>query len=466
MKNKILLNLLLLFITFITLTSCTNTSESCDATYFGGHIINPKQNFLLLSKGDVAIDTIYLDSYNNFITEVDIEKEGLYSFSLQSSTQGYEYQYIYFEPKDSILIRLNTWDFDESLAFSGRGAEKNNFLITLYLQNEKEEQNFSPYYNLNSAKFEEKINSSRSMNNFLYDQLKESGVEITPQFNQLAQIAVNYPLNKKKEFYPFIHKNRFQLNDYPTVSDTYFDFRKNVDLNQEEFINFAPYYGYVSSYINVISYKNKSKKTNQTVEILNTIIDKIKVEPLKNMLLKQAIYNDFREAKMTCAINKEALEIFNDNCSNKHFIKQINDLASDCEEITQNTNIDDFEVVNRDSISQNINTIIKNKKAVIYFWSPTIISPNMLIKKVKYLESKYPELKFIGINMAPNELSNKVDRQLRNQYYLTKTSKGRDLVKSFEPRTILIDNNGIVTNSFTYLTSPQLERQLTILTEK
>lgn len=461
MNNKIPNNLLLLFITIVTLTSCTNSSEVCDATYFGGHIINPKQNFVTLSKNDIVIDTIYLDSYNNFIAQVDVMEEGLYNFN-----HGIEYQYIYFEPKDSILIRLNTWDFDESLAFSGRGAEKNNFLITLYLQNEKEEQNFSPYYNLNSEKFEEKIASSRAVNNFLYNQLKESGIQITPEFDQLAQIAINYPLNRKKEFYPFIHKNRFQSNDYPTVSDTYFDFRKDIDLNQGAFISFAPYYSYVSSYINVISYKDKPMESNQTVIVLNTIIDHITVERLRNMLLRQTIYNDFREAKMTCAINKEALEIFNDNCTNEDFLYQINALAADCEEVTQNDNIDNFEVQSTANKILKINSIIKNKKAVIYFWSPTIISPDMLVKKVKYLELKYPELVFVGINMDPTELSNKVNSKLLNQYSLPKTSSAHKFVKSLEPRTILIDSEGIVTNSFTYLTSPHLERQLTLLKEK
>ncbi|PCI12016.1 MAG: hypothetical protein COB73_00010 [Flavobacteriaceae bacterium] len=465
MTNKILFNFLLLFISIATLTSCTNTNDSCDATYFGGHIINPKQNFLFLSKADIIIDTIFLDSYNNFITEVNVDEEGLYSFSLQSSL-GYEYQYIYFEPKDSILIRLNTWDFDESLAFSGRGAEKNNFLITLYLQNEKEGKNFSPYYNLKSDKFEEKITTSKSMNNFLYDQFKESGIEITPQFDELAQIAINFPLNSKKEYYPFIHKNRFQLNDFPLLSDTYFDFRKNLDLNQEKFIYFAPYYSYISGYINAISHTKNSSGSNKTVKKLNTILDKITVEPLRNMLLKQTIYGDFRKSKNTCTIDMEALKVFNDNCTNKDFLKYINNLATDCEEVTQNTSIDDFKVVSFDGVSQNINTIISNKKTVIYFWSPTIIRPEMLVKKVKYLENKYPELQFIGINMNPNELSNSVNKKLKNQYILTKTSNAHNYVKSLEPRTILINSDGLVTNSFTYLTSPHLERQLTILTKK
>ena len=51
-------------------------------------------------------------------------KGGLYTFK-----HGVEFQYIFLQPNDSLLLRLNTWDFDESLVFSGKGAEKNNLLI-------------------------------------------------------------------------------------------------------------------------------------------------------------------------------------------------------------------------------------------------------------------------------------------------------------------------------------------------
>ena len=47
-----------------------------------------------------------------------------------------------YNPTDSVLMYLNTWDFDESLIFSGKGGSKNNFLINLYLQQEKNEKNF------------------------------------------------------------------------------------------------------------------------------------------------------------------------------------------------------------------------------------------------------------------------------------------------------------------------------------
>ena len=458
-------NLIIIIVVIFALISCNNNSGTCDATYFGGQIINPKSNFVTLEKNNVVIDTMYLDVKNNFSTILDADTEGLYTFICGSRT-GTQYQYVYFEPKDSILMRLNTWDFDESLVFSGRGAEKNNFLITLYLQNEKNEKSFSSNYNLNSELFEKKITSYEAINNFLYEQLKESGVKISPKFDVLAKVAISYPLNRKREIYPLMHRNRFQLENYPTVSKTYYDFRKNIDLNNEDLIDFAPYYYYISSYLDVLAHQQKKKNMNVTVDKLNIIIENIKIQRLKNMLLHRVIYSDFRSSKSSCRMNQIALEIFNENCTNKKYLHQIKAMADDCVTIVQNRSIDNFEVITINNTKTKINTIIKDKKTIIYFWSPVIISPDMLIKRVKYLNNKFPNLLFLGINMDPSQISNRVNQKLKNQYLLTDNSEAHSFITSLEPRTILVDENGIVSNSFTYLSSPYLERQLKNLEKK
>ena len=59
---------------------------------------------------------------------------------------GNENQYIYLEPQDSLMLRLNTWDFDESIVFAGKGAERNNILIDCFLQEERDNKMF---YELN-----------------------------------------------------------------------------------------------------------------------------------------------------------------------------------------------------------------------------------------------------------------------------------------------------------------------------
>ena len=116
---------------FFTLLVSCNTIEENKTTHFGGQIINPKSDKVLLYKGERLLDSAKLNQNNKFLIDLDSLKTGLYKFM-----HGPEIQYLYLEPKDSLLIRINTWDFDESLVFSGKGAERNNFLINLFLENE------------------------------------------------------------------------------------------------------------------------------------------------------------------------------------------------------------------------------------------------------------------------------------------------------------------------------------------
>ncbi len=412
-------------------------------------------------KGDKALDTIYLNKNNTFSTRLDYIKEGLYSFK-----HGPEYQYIYLEPKDSIIIRLNTWDFDESLVFSGKGAEKNNFLLSIYIQNEKENNTFYPNYNLKPQEFLNKTATIESLNQHLYTQLTDTGVELSSKFKELAKVAVSFPIYLRKEIYPYMHKNRFQLDSLPTLPTNYYDFRKKININNQDLIDFAPYHNYVNNYLNSLVYNKCDGKENKTERILNTIVANITVEELKNRLLYQAIYGDFRNSRHSCCINENALTIFNKNCTDKTLLDQINSLAEDCDNNKNQSPFKDFEIIARDNTISTIKTILKNKKSVVYFWSPEKMSAEMLIRRVAYLKNKYPSLKFVGINMKPTKKGSKTKQFLNNQYVLSDKSFGNKLIKSKEPRTILIDKNGIVTNSFTYLSSPYFEKQLFELENK
>src|SRR5690606_26503549 len=103
--------------------------------------------------------------------------------------------------------------------------------------------------------------------------------------------------------------------------------------------------------------------------------------------------------------------------------------------------------------------------AVIYFWSLDNMSSEYLVKRIKFLEKKYPDLLFIGINMqnTPQDLTKESNLKLldlNNQYQLTKDSYAYNYLSSKLPRTILVDDAGIVKNGFTYLDSRNLDSEL------
>ena len=125
--------------------------------YLGGEIINPNTNYIVLSKNEAIIDTVKLDGRNRFLYKIDDLNEGLYTFR-----HGGDFQLILLEPEDSLLFRLNTLDFDESLVYSGNGDKKNNYFINEYLENEQEEKYIVQLCQLDGFTFQKRGDSLRT----------------------------------------------------------------------------------------------------------------------------------------------------------------------------------------------------------------------------------------------------------------------------------------------------------------
>lgn len=456
---KYFISLLIIFLLF----SCNSTETKNETTYFGGEIVNPRSNFVLFLKDDTVIDTLLLDNENRFIAKYEHFKEGLYTFK-----HGLEFQYIYLEPNDSVLVRLNSWDFDESLVFSGKGASKNEFLINLFLQNEKEEKNMYSYFDLDATKFESKLDSLIKVRNSAYASFLENEIITSEGFNNLTNTAIHYPLYRLKEVYPFYYKKRHQLKKFPPIPKSFYAFRKEVNLNNEQFLTFYPYQNYVVSYLYNIANQikeNDPDKKDLTINVLNAITENIKSEKIKNTLLKIIVINDFLKSESTCTINNEKLDIFLKNCTNKEYLEQVNNLVNDSKYVENKKQLPNFELVNYTNNQTDIYHVLKNKKSVIYFWSTEFMSTDYLVSRIHFLEKNYPNIQFIGIQMFPAYLSIHKEPKLKKlksnkQYKLTTNSYANNFLTSHYPRIIIIDRNNIVTNGFTYLDSKNLSAEL------
>lgn len=446
---------------FLTI-GCGKSNENT-TTYFGGQIINPKTNYVLFLKDEKVIDTLMLDENNRFLKKIPSLKEGLYTFK-----HGNEFQYIYLEPSDSILVRLNTWDFDQSLVFSGKGSAKNEFLINLFLHNEKDERMMYHYFDLNEQDFQAKIDSLSKERFAVYNDFFTNEVAVSKGFEKFTNTAIQFPLYRLKEVYPYYHKGVYNLEQSPKVSDTFYDFRNSISLNEENLVAFYPYQNYVVSYLYNISYQlkeNDSTKKDITVNILNAVNEHIKATAFKDILLKRIVVSDFLKSGSACSINEEALSVFLACCTNKEYLEQVNNLVKDCNYIPQEEPLQDFGIVSYNNVPLKISEVIKNKNAVIYFWSMDYMSSDFLVSRIKFLEKRYPDLLFIGINMqtSPQDLTKESNLKLlniNNQYMLSKDSYAHNYLSSKFPRTIIIDNFGIVKNGFTNLDSKKLDSEL------
>ena len=186
---KKILPLLLLTI----LLSCKNTEkDAVQTTWISGQIVNPTLDYIIFSRGNEVLDTVKLDSNNFFLYKTDKIKAGLYNF-MHSETQVF-----YIEPGDSLLMHINTMDFDESLAYSGRGGEQNNLLMYLYLKNETENNNLPNWYTLSSEEFTHRIDSLKQLKLQEYQDFINRN-DVAEDFKNAALANINYDYFIKKE---------------------------------------------------------------------------------------------------------------------------------------------------------------------------------------------------------------------------------------------------------------------------
>jgi len=461
--NPISMKYLTAFILSIFIFGCAQTAKEKTETYFGGEILNPRTNFVLFLKDDIVIDTIRLNDDHRFLAKYNSLDEGLYTFK-----HGLEFQYIYLEPTDSVLVRLNTWDFDESIVFSGKGSSKNEFLINLFLQNEDEEKAMYPYFKLGEDAFQSKLDSLTQKRENIYQGFVENELAVSEGFDHLTNIAINLPIFRLKEIYPYYHKKAHHLDQFPQVSENFYRYRNNINLNENNLLSFYPYQNYLMNYLYNLSHQQKEQditKSDVTINVMNAVIENISSEEIKNTLLKRIVINDFLKSQNTCTVDNKKLSIFLKNCTNEAYINQVQNLVNDSQFIESKHSLPNFDIVSYENSSNNINSVIKHRKTVIYFWSTEYMSIDYLVSRVHYLEKKHPNILFIGIQMQPAFLNITNEPRLKtlnlnSQFKLTTDSFASNFLTSRYPRTILVNSKGKVHNGFTFLDSKSLSKEI------
>jgi hypothetical protein len=169
------------------------------SAYFQGEIQNPTANYVLFCKDNEILDTLFLNSENKFSKKFDSLPSGMYIYKIEP-----EFQYIYFDKNDSLTVRLNANDFDHSIIFSGRGSEKNNFLMNLNVKNIVDESNRYENYDQSLNIFLRKLDSTQAVRTTYY--LKSKAIiGWDENFDLYAKTKLDLHFYSQKEVYPLAH---------------------------------------------------------------------------------------------------------------------------------------------------------------------------------------------------------------------------------------------------------------------
>ncbi|SHM68942.1 hypothetical protein [Polaribacter sp. KT 15] len=456
-KNYILIAPLLLLL--VAMQSCTNSGNNTN-TYFGGKIINPKTKFVVLYANDKLIDTLDLDNKNKFLGTFNNLDEGLYYFK-----HGNENQYIYLEPKDSLMLRLNTWDFDESLVFAGKGAERNNILIDIFLEDENERKLFYKLNRLSPNKYQEKVDSIIDVRLETYKEYIEKHPNETDSYFKILKTALTYTIYSRAERYPTNHVYSLRKKDFPEINSSFYDYRKNIEYNNNDLMYYTPYARYITNYLYNKTYalghkpKQDSFTTAFTVDLLNTIDKEINSKDSKNALLKRTVLDHFYR-KSSCNINNESFELFFKLSTNKDDIRLVKNVLEDNKVIHKGDKVKGFSIFDFTNQSIDITDFTKNKNSVLLFWNKEYMSKSFLSSRIPYLQKKFPNLNFAVIEVDGNNNNRIKNIDIKNQYYINSKDLKENFLTSKMNRTILVNKNGIVTNGYAAISSYNINNQL------
>jgi Thioredoxin-like len=462
-----LIKKILLSFTIILFLSCNSTSnkDSCGSAWIGGEIVNPKNNFVTISHNRNIIDTVSLDDKNFFRYKIEQVDPGIYFF------QHFEYQALYIEPGDSIMLRVNTIEFDESLSYSGKGSEKNNFLMELFLLNEEVDQNMPAYYSLSPSGFEAKMDSIRGSRWDLFQMFKEENT-ISNGFEATVIAAIDYSIYSKKELYISANAKKQLYDESIQIPESFFAFRKNIDLGNESLRNYYPYFRFLGYYLDNLAFEkykgeapfNRESYTHNLhkVYLIDSLITN---DSLKNSLLRNAVGryflngdNAMEEAKM--------LEVFKKLNTSPSDHRELIALGEATMKLVPGNAIPNVMLLTTGNTVKDLREVIKNP-TVIYFWSSQSANHYRKIHtRANELRSKYPDFHFIGINVDNHfkKWMRIVDNsgyspQFEFQFENFDDAEMKLLVNSVN-KSIVVNPNGIILDGNTNIFGLEIEQQL------
>lgn len=463
----------------LVLVGCAKISiQQNEGVYFGGEIINPKEKIVILYNEDgVVADTLQLDKNNRFFIHIDSVTNGLYSFR-----HGGEYQMVIMEPQDSIMLRLNTYDFDESLVFSGNGARKNNYLLKIFLQNEKQDRKLVKYSQKDPEEFEEFISRRHTkqiadLNHFIGKR------PVSPFAENVLRSSINYNNYADREIYPFAYFGNNRLVHNKDLPQSFYEHRKLVDYNADELSEVFAYNRFLFAHIDNLALKHfyvehddHSKFNRHEMSYnkakLDLIDSLITNETIKNNLLKYKT-RDFISHSLDESEINEMLGYYEAKCSNQNDLAYMNRLVSAIDELKPGNDFPELELVDIKNNEHSIAEIIK-KPTLIYFWSSNNKKHYRNSHyRVRELKKKFPQVEFVSININEKsdefwiDILNKYKFSLENEYKFKDPKAAREtLALNFVYKVMVVDNEGHILHPNVNIFSENFEDSLEGLLQK
>ena len=446
-KNK---KLILGLVSASILWSCQLTEPERHGVFVGGQILNTSHTYVKIFKDNDLIDSIGLDAQGRFQIQFDSLENGVYSLEHLPNIQP-----LFLEKGDSLWIRINASDFEESLVFSGIGASKNNFLIELALEMNQENSYLSNFYAQNPTIFRSIIDSLQALKEDKFKSF-QSQTALSPETVLVTQAAYRYPYATRLERYALLRGTHWDSSQ----RDSFFTFRDSLNLKESRLAYFNPYVSYLMNYLNQKAldsgqaYFQTKSKTAFNLQRLNVIDRNIQSQQLRNILARAVAFEEILNFD-----NHENHELFLSyylslNSSAK-YAAEIVGFHDNIENLQTGRVLPEVQLTNLDGEKVSSNELFTGQTTVLYFWSQ---SQMPYLKKsrdrIAQFQEQFPAVRFVGICLQPlspmvKEVFEMMEIDSQHHYALSDFQQASEQwVITLLNKAILIQGDGKLINGF------------------
>jgi len=465
------LKFLFLIIFLLSLLSCKQDNKKTPKDfYIGGQIANPSSKYVIISKNDVDLDTLYLNDKNQFGGTLKNIKAGLYVFKHPP-----ENQIIYIEPGDSTLVWLNTLAFDESINFSGKGSEKSNFLTNLYLLNQQDNNFILNYYKLEPSEFAQKTDSIRNERQQRLAYLDKK-YDLSDDFKKLANSSIDYEFYDLRERYAFLIR-KYYREFAEKIPKDFHNYREKISFNDENLKEYYVYLNLIDDYLrtksleycdenNIQSQNCFNLNGNENIKRRIVLADSlIQNENIKNIFLDRLAAQGIIYSQSTENI-QSILDLLVKIDYSGQRVADLKQMAIIQKELLPGYNIGNLRMLTTSKDTIRLKDISRNPM-ITYYWS--VNSPGhhkWQHEIIKDLREKYPEIDFIGINIDKNQFepwvhvikNNSYDPKF--EYQLINIRLENKLLKNYLNKLLFIERSGIIARGDAQLNTPDIETKI------
>ncbi|ETN96434.1 Thiol-disulfide isomerase or thioredoxin [Zhouia amylolytica] len=404
---------------------------------------------------------------NDFSKAIALKEDGTFADTLRvnsgyySLAEGRESTTIYLEPGYNINVTLDTKEFDETITYTGNGAENSNFLASKFLIEEKEAIAPQELYKLEEEAFKAKIQEDK-------DKIAKSLGEaqnLDEDFVALETKNINYDYLSKLATYTNAHRYLTKNNDF-VPSEGFEAELAELDFNNEaDYNNFAGYQNLVKSH-----YNEKIATLDSTTTIAD-VLTSIEAKSIKNDLAQMLSYR-------ISPSNENSEELYlaiMDASSNEEFKQKLEKKYTTIQKLAKGNPSPSFDGYENYKGGTTSLEDLKGKYVYVDVWATWCGPCKREIPFLKEVEKEYhgKDIEFVSISVDKAADKEKwkqmvADKELKGVQLFADKDWSSDFVKNYAitgiPRFILIDPDGnIISADAPRPSNPKLKETLNTL---